>query len=269
MRALGFFCCFIFLCLKAEAQVMFRFNQAAIRQSNSDSFGNSPAILNDSLHSYQCYSGALLNSRFESHVGGNDTSLQAVLMCFDTVSDIKDSIISVIPIGMALKSIYWGLPFVNMQIPSIDVPFVLCVLPKDANKFELFSQKFLNAPDFKWVDVPQKKESSHSVFQSTNIDEYMLPLTCSHDPIYLVYLDDTTVNLSIDDKMYLNMNTDSSFHFIEGHLRHLQNYHGSYCERLATIFFSNRNVDMKKATEIFEWFSEANVQLKLIFSTND
>jgi hypothetical protein len=26
---------------------------------------------------------------------------------------------------------------------------------------------------------------------------------------------------------------------------------------------------MKKATELFEWFSEANVQLKLIFSTND
>jgi hypothetical protein len=269
MRALGFFCCFILLCLKAEAQVMFRFNQAADKQSNADSFGKSPAILNDSLHSYYCYSGALLNSRFESHVGGNDTNLQAVLMCFDTASDIKDSIISVLPIGMALKSIYWGLPFVNIQIPFIDVPFVLCVLPKDSNKFELFSREFRNAPDFKWVDVPQKKESAHSVFQPTNIDEYYLPLPCSHDPVYLIYLDDSTLNLSIDDKMYLNMNTDSSFHFIEGHLRHLQNYHGSYCERLATIFFSNRNVDMKKATELFEWFSEANVQLKLIFSTND
>jgi hypothetical protein len=269
MRAFGFFCFFILLCLKAEAQVMFRFNQTVAKQSTVDTFVVQPTILNESLHLNQCYSGTLLNSRFESHVGGNDTSLQAVLMCFDTACDIKDSIISVIPIGMALKGIYWGLPFVNIQIPSIDVPFVLCVLPKDSNKFVLFSQKFLNAPDFQWVDVPQKKESAHSVFQPTNIDEYMLPLPCSHDAIYLVYIDDTTLNLSIDDKMYFNLNADSSFHFIEGHLSHLQNYHGSHCERVATIFFSSRNVDMKKATELFEWFSEANVQLKLIFSTND
>ena len=127
----------------------------------------------------------------------------------------------------------------------------------------------MRAPDFDWYDVPQKKDSSNSVFKPINIDEYLLPLPCSHDPIYLEYVSDSLVTLTTDLTSYVGIYMDSCFEIIDRYLADLDFYHGSYCERTATIFFSNRNVDMKKATALFEWFSERNVQLKLIFSTND
>ena len=266
MRTLGFFCWFLFLSSYANAQVVFKLNQ---KQSLTLTVNDS-AVQVDSTsltrRMLPCVSGNIANSRFESQVGGNDSSLQAVLLIFDSLLYNSVSEVEVFPVGMAKKGIYWGQPFINVDVPFLDVPFVVCVLPKDTNKFENFVKNFLSAPDFQWVDFPQKKDSSISIFKTLNIDEYLLPLPCSHDPIYLEYVEDSLLNLTIDLQHFEAVNLDSVFRKIETHFLHLIQCHGGYCEKKATIFFSNRNVNMGHATALFEWFSEKNILLELIFS---
>ena len=210
-------------------------------------------------------SGIIQNTYFESHVGGNNEPLQAVLLQFNTAQNLLDSQFNVVPVGIAK----WGQVSHLFRLKSIDVPFVVCILPSDSNQFEHFAKNYLGNQDFEWVEVPHKKESSLNVFEKTSIDEYIIPLPCNHDPIYLEYTNDSMLSLSIDDQLFENVNVDSCFINVGIFLNHLNAFHGAYCERSANVFFSHRNVDMKRATALFERFSELNVQLKLIFSTSE
>lgn len=266
MRALGFFCWFLFLCVNdSQAQILFR-----ARQKPTKSFVPDSGVLHIDFLSFNqknnlFLSGTILNSRFESQVGGNDSQLQAIFINFDSGIIAADSTFTIVPIGMAKKGIYWGQSIVELDVVYLDVPFVLCILPKDTNKFDLFAQKFMRAPDFDWFDVPRKKDSLHSVFKPMNIDEYLLPLPCSHDPIYMEYVSDSVVNLTIDITSYLNIHTDSCFQLIDHYLADLEQYHGKYCEKKATIVFGHRNVSMSRVTWLFEWFSEKCILLDLRF----
>lgn len=269
MRALGLLFLFLLLGLnESQAQILFQAHQ---KQSlyvdtnfNSAHFDSLPTFRKKNSF----LSGNILNSRFESHVGGNDSQLQAVIINFDSNDIFSDSLFHVIPVGMARKGIYWGQTFVEFRVLYLDIPFVLCILPKDSNKFLEFAQKFMRVPDFDWYDIPQKKDSLGLKFRPINIDEYLLPLPCSHDEIYLEYMNDTHLNLSIDLYQYNQIDADSCVNIIKQHVEHLQRYHGKYCDRMARIYFVNRNVNMSQVTWFFEQFSELGVQLNILFSEN-
>jgi len=272
-----FFCSILFTFLlfgQLQAQVIFKpFSTEQLQlsvdtlQFDSSNLSNPSNLSN--LSNPVLKSGIIQNTYFEFHIGGNNEPLQAVLLQFDTAQNLSDSQCIVVPVGIAKKRIYWGQIAQLFRLKYIDAPFLVCILSKDSNQYDWFAKDYLSHQDFDWVEVPHKKDSSSNVFEKISIDEFLLPLPCSHDPVYLEYLDDSTLNLSIDNSMYFNMNVDSSLTIIEEHLRHLDEFHGAYCERKARIFFSHRNVDMKRAISIFERFSEMNVQLELIFSTND
>ncbi len=272
-----FFCSILFTFLlfgQLQAQIIFKpFSteqlQLSVDTLQLDSSNPSNPSNLSNLSNPVLKSGIIQNTFFEFHIGGNNEPLQAVLLQFDTAQNLTDSQCIVVPVGIAKKRIYWGQIAQLFRLKYIDAPFLVCILSKDSNQYDWFAKNYLSHQDFDWVEVPHKKDSSSNVFEKISIDEFLMPLPCSHDPVYLEYLDDSTLNLSIDNSMYFNMNVDSSLTIIEEHLRHLDEFHGAYCERKARIFFSHRNVDMKRAISIFERFSEMNVQLELIFSTND
>lgn len=268
MRTFGITCFLLLLSFNANAQVVFKMNQ---KQSLPLTVNDSAVLMDTASlthHRLQCISGNIVNSRFESQIGGNDSSMQAVLLIFDSLlyNSVHDN--QVIPVGMAKKGIYWGLSFVDINVPFLDVPFVVCVLPKDTNQFESFAQNYLSAPDFQWVDVPQKKDSSKSIFKTLNIDEYLLPLPCSHDDLYVEYLNDSTLNLVLNVTEHSQIQPDSCVELVEQHLKHLRSFHGDYCGCKARLFFANRNVNMNRVTWFFERFSDLNVQLDILFSEN-
>lgn len=213
--------------------------------------------------------GEISNSIFEVVQGGNNLAMQAVLINLDSSRILNDTLLEVIPIGMAYRGIYWGLGKHYFELHNVNVPFVVCVLPKDSGKFETFNSEYSQSPDLKWVEIPQKKDSSYSVFNPISIDEYLLPLPCTHDPLFIDYLNDSLVNMTIDFDTYNEISMTRCYELLNAHVKHLLEIHAPYCERHAQVYFSNRNVNMEAIRLFFEKFSELNVQLKLIFSENE
>ena len=213
--------------------------------------------------------GEISNSIFEVVQGGNNLAMQAVLINLDSSRILNDTLLEVIPIGMAYRGIYWGLGKHYFELHDVNVPFVVCVLPKDSGKFETFRSEYSQSPDLKWVEIPQKKDSTQSVFKPLSIDEYLLPLPCTHDLLYIEYLNDTMFNMTVDFDTYNEISMVRCFELLELHFEHMKRVHVPYCERQVQVFFSHRNVNMASIRLFFERFSELNVQLRLIFSETE
>ncbi len=282
MRFLFLFLVLFGILKDTEAQIVFRpfkvqeFIQldTSNRSLVHDSVGNYIDTLKqfeniDRTRPSNLLGGEILRSYFETIQGGNNLALQAVLINLDSSRILKDTLMEVIPVGMTYKGIYWGLGKHNFYMKDINVPFVVCILPQDSGKFETFRSEYSESADLKWVDVPQNKDSNQSVFRPISIEEYLLPLSCTHDPLFIDYINDSMVNMTIDFDTYNEISMARCYELLDAHVKHLLEIHAPYCERQAKVYFNNRNVNMESIRVFFEKFSELNVQLRLIFSETE
>ena len=187
---------------------------------------------------FHIQTGSLPLTFFEKRLGGNDTSLSVWL-----IHKMGDTgfinLPQVLPIGFGILDA----SNVSSQCP------VLVAIPQNMTIDSAFLAYF-NGLDtqFYWFEKPVFSKESVQ-FIPLNIQEYILPLPCSDESLYVECISDSVIRVFWDDQIVNFESLNQVLPICSKFKTHMQRYHQLNCALELTIFFESPQINVVRVSE--------------------
>ncbi len=211
---------------------------------------NSDTIMGPKLYRF----GDLNGSLFERAMGGENKALMAVKFASD--SSFLDTGF-LLPILLTdylgtdtLRNVLWVISRTDTVLNSIN-----------------WVQKALL--DSAWQNIAWSESfNSADTFAYFVLSDYLLPLPCSHESVYLVYEGPESITLNIDQDAASGLSFEECMIFIHEHIDHLKAFHDSNCLQdmpQITLEVAVRNADISSIRAFMHEISKMGLRIELIF----
>lgn len=210
----------------------------------------------DSLNGPKTYQfGALNGSYFESVIGGNNLHLWAIKWA--SSSQYLDSspwkpliIADFYSESDTLKNVVW----------------LAHDLDSAVNNPQWVEQVLLNNTNWRSIAWEERWQRTDS-FAYFVLRDYLLPLPCHHETIYMNYLGPDDIELSIDLDAARGLNFEECYEFIYEQLEHLKAFHEPQCrtQPLITIEVGIKNAPIHEIRAFIQVMSRLGARVELVF----
>lgn len=250
-KQVSLFCFGIICTLKLNAQQP---DLHFIECEGSEQFKEKIKSLFD-LDSLTINQGFISNSLFENPNTQQDQPLSALRV---RLKDHSSNLINWLPILL-----------VDMGIPP--EPLVLMVDPNDSILMDrvLFDTSLRGS--LGWSNVTHIKNDrlwkDSNITECIDIEEFLLPLPCHRDEIYLRYFSNEDINLSWSGYEANGLSFAQTRLIIRDEILHQRAYHDKECYDPIhmTLEFMHRNTDIREVTKYLRSLTDLKVKLKVLF----
>ncbi len=209
----------------------------------------------DSLRMPKLYRfGDLNGSFFERASGGEDKPLLAIKFASDSTYLDEGSLI---PILLAdyfgsdtARNIVWAISRADTSLKSLH--WVQNALLDSGWRNIAWAEGFNSADTFAYFVL----------------SDYLLPLPCNHESVYLIYEGPEKITLNIDGDAASGLTFEECMVFIQEHLDHLKAFHRSNCINeipQITLEVAVRNADIAVIRAFMHDISTMGLRIELIF----
>lgn len=198
--------------------------------------------------------GALNGSLYEQIQGGNNAHLWSLHWASDSAFIDSGELIPLLLVDFygedTLKNILW------------------CISELDS---EILNFKWIHEAlgDSCWRNVAwEERWQRGDTFAYFVMDDYLLPLPCNHESIYLYYGGAKDITLTIDYDFAGGLTLDECLPFIEEHVEHLRAFHQEDClteTPQLTIEVGIRNAAIVEIREFMRKISDLGIRIELVF----
>ena len=198
--------------------------------------------------------GALNGSLYERIQGGNNTHLWALHWASDSAFLDSGELIPLLLVDFfgedTLRNILW------------------CASELDSETLN-FEWIYEAVRDSCWRNIAwEERWQRGDTFAYFVMEDYLLPLPCNHESIYLYYGGSKDITLTIDYDFAGGLTLDECLPFIEEHVEHLRAFHQEDClteTPQLTIEVAVRNAVIVEIREFMRKISDLGIRIELVF----
>jgi hypothetical protein len=196
---------------------------------------------------------------------------------FENPNTKKDQPLSALRIRLKDDSLTmpeWS-PILICDMGAPPEPMVLMVDPKDSIlKGRILFDTLLGA-SLGWSNITRIKNDrlwkDSDSLECIDLEEFLLPLPCHRDEIYIRYFSNEDINLSWSGYEANGLSFAQTRIIIKDEILHQRAYHkiGCYDPIQMTLEFMHRNTDIPEVTRYLRSLTDLKVKLKVLFPVED
>ena len=198
--------------------------------------------------------GALNGSLFERFQGGNNSHIWAIHWVSDSTFFDSGELIPLLLVDLygkdTIKNILWCISALDTAL--IDFKWVSTAAQNDVWRNWAWEQRWERGDTFAYFVL----------------EDYLLPLPCNHESMYLYYGGSEDITLTIDLDFASGLNLEECLDFIQDHVNHLLAFHNQAClsnTPQLTLEVGVRNASIGEIREFMRDVSEMGIRIELVF----